>query len=215
MNGKLGYEAQLVNAAVTTSRAIVGFFNFEYRGEGQNLACRVGAVLRGSNEITWGEFLCIADVTIKNSPLWKSNPRQQLGYLQVKNWARLYTPGAMLGVYSVDELEDADVIKDTPRYQQPQMIAQAPNASASTPRYAAPQQRTAPPSQPHDANSNVISESQAKRLYAIGKERNLTNDEMSYVCFKMCGVNSSREIPRDKYDAVVQAFETAETGKLL
>ena len=46
-------------------------------------------------------------ITTKNSPLWKTNPKQQLGYLQVKNWARQYCPGAILGVYSDDELEQA------------------------------------------------------------------------------------------------------------
>ena len=44
-------------------------------------------------------------MTTKNSPLWKTNPKQQLGYLQVKNWARLYCPGAILGVYTPDEFE--------------------------------------------------------------------------------------------------------------
>jgi hypothetical protein len=105
VSGRLGYEAQLVNAVVGQSNAIRGAFRYEYRGEGQALECRVGAVLRGEEDITWGEWLKNSDVTTRNSPLWKVNPKQQLGYLQVKNWARLYCPGAILGVYSVDELE--------------------------------------------------------------------------------------------------------------
>jgi hypothetical protein len=64
--------------------AIVGRFHYEYQGEGANVACRVGAVIRGEKEITWNEFLSAATVTTKNSPLWKTNPKQQLGYLQVK-----------------------------------------------------------------------------------------------------------------------------------
>jgi hypothetical protein len=63
--------------------------------------------------------------------------------------------------------------------------------------------------------ANVISEAHAKRLYAIGKGRGFTNDEMSFLCFQESGVNSSREIPREKYDAVVAAFESAEPGKIL
>jgi hypothetical protein len=107
VNGALGYEAQLVNAVVQSSGAIEGRFHYEYRGEGARIECRVGAVIKGEQEITWNEWLCAADVTTKNSPLWKTNPKQQLGYLQVKNWARAYTPGALLGVYSVDELQDS------------------------------------------------------------------------------------------------------------
>lgn len=105
VNGTLGYEAQLVNAVLQSSGAIVGRFHYEYQGQGPQLSCRVGAIPKGEAEVVWGEWLCISDVTIKNSPLWKTNPKQQLGYLQVKNWGRLYAPGAILGVYTPDELE--------------------------------------------------------------------------------------------------------------
>lgn len=108
VSGRLGYEAQLVNAVVQASSAIRGSFHYEYRGAGNDLECRVGAVLRGQSDITWGEWLRNGDVTTRNSPLWKVNPKQQLGYLQVKNWARLYTPGSILGVYTPDELEAID-----------------------------------------------------------------------------------------------------------
>jgi hypothetical protein len=101
VSGRLGYEAQLVNAVVQQSNAIRGAFHYEYQGD----ACRVGAVLRGEANVTWGEWLSAATVTTKNSPLWKTNPKQQMGYLQVKNWARLYAPGSILGVYTPDELE--------------------------------------------------------------------------------------------------------------
>lgn len=108
VSGKLGYEAQLVNAVVQASGQIRGGFKYEFSGEGEKLQCRVGAVLRGDTDVTWGEWLAIAAVTTKNSPLWKTNPKQQLAYLQTKNWSRLYCPGAILGIYSDDELIDAD-----------------------------------------------------------------------------------------------------------
>lgn len=105
VSGTLGYEAQLVNAVIGASGAIHGAFEYEYRGDGGAMECRVGAVLRGKSAVTWGEWLCVSLVTTKNSPLWKTNPKQQLGYLQVKNWARAYAPGAILGVYTTDELD--------------------------------------------------------------------------------------------------------------
>lgn len=113
VNGTLGYEAQLVNAVLQSTGAIVGDFEYEYQGSGPNdLKCRVGAIPRGKTEIKWGEWLSITEVTTKNSPLWKTNPRQQMGYLQVKNWARAFKPGAILGVYTPDELEASSGIKD-------------------------------------------------------------------------------------------------------
>lgn len=107
VNGVLGYEAQLVNAVIQSSNAIKGNFSYEYQGDGSQMSCRVGAVINGTDKITWGEWLKSSDVTTKNSPLWKTNPKQQMGYLQVKNWARLYCPGAILGVYTAEELEES------------------------------------------------------------------------------------------------------------
>lgn len=111
VNGTLGYEAQLVNAVVQASGMITGRFHYEYADEGANLRCRVGAVLAGEQHITWGEWLCRKDVTVQNSPVWKTNPKQQMGYLQLKNWVRLYCPGAILGVYTAEELQDAPPIE--------------------------------------------------------------------------------------------------------
>ena len=128
VSGRLGYEAQLVIAVVMNSGAIRGGFRFEYRGENGGLECRAGAVLRGESEITWGEWLRSADVTTKNSPLWKTNQRQQMGYLQAKNWSRLNVPGAILGVYSTDELEDA--------LPMPASAAPAPADKPALPAYA-------------------------------------------------------------------------------
>lgn len=106
VSGKLGYEAQLVNAVVSSSGAITGRFHYEYRGTGEAMECRVAAVLRGESELTWGEWLMLSSVTTRNSPLWKTNPKQQMGYLQLKNWARLYSPASIMGVYTVDELQE-------------------------------------------------------------------------------------------------------------
>jgi len=107
VGGKLGYEAQLVNAVVQNSGMIEGVFQYEYRGEGEQLQCRVGAVIKGEKVVTWNEWLTLADVKIRNSPLWKTNIPQQIGYLQLKNWVRKYTPGPLLGVYTPDEIPTA------------------------------------------------------------------------------------------------------------
>lgn len=125
VSGRLGYEAQLVIAVVQASGSVQGAFHYEYQGDGGSLQCRVGAQLRGHDSVTWGEWLSIANVTTKNSPLWKTNPKQQMGYLQAKNWARLYCPGAILGVYTPDELEVLPPVGQTPRNAPPAVVAQA------------------------------------------------------------------------------------------
>ncbi|MFJ5469439.1 RecT family recombinase [Pectobacterium carotovorum] len=117
VNGQLGYEAQLVNAVVTSSSAVRGRFKYEYGGDWEKIVgkkdgrdesglfIRVGAILRGEQEITWGEPVYLADITTRNSPLWKTAPKQQITYLAVKYWARLYCPEVIMGVYSPDEIE--------------------------------------------------------------------------------------------------------------
>lgn len=105
VNEHLGYEAQLVNAVVQSSNAITGRFHYEFKGNSPGMECRVGAILRGESEVTWGEWMNENKVTTKNSPLWKTNPKQQMAYLQCKNWSRLYSPGSILGVYTPDEFD--------------------------------------------------------------------------------------------------------------
>ncbi|WP_206834553.1 RecT family recombinase [Marinobacterium iners] len=111
VNGTLGYEAQLVNAVISSSRAIQGRFKYEYGGDWLNESkkdawVRTGAVLAGETDITWGEPVYLHTITTKNSPLWKTNPKQQAAYLAVKYWARMYCPDVILGVYTPDELHD-------------------------------------------------------------------------------------------------------------
>lgn len=139
VNGQLGYEAQLVNAVITSSSAIHGRFHYRYGGDwsrctrtkevsrektGKNgkytvtervrdwtdedeegLYVEVGAILRGESEITWDKPLYLSQVVTRNSPLWVSKPDQQIAYLGVKYWARLYCPHVILGVYTPDEVE--------------------------------------------------------------------------------------------------------------
>lgn len=117
VNGALGYEAQLYNALITSSKVVHGRFKYEYGGDWakivgkkdgrdeSGLFVRVGAVLRGETGVTWGEPIYLADITTRNSPLWKTAPKQQIGYLAVKYWARTYCPEVTMGVYDKEDLE--------------------------------------------------------------------------------------------------------------
>ena len=105
VNGSLTFEAQLVNAVVQSSGFISGRFHYQWDGAGADRKCRAGAKIKGEDEITWGTWSVSSSQPIKNSPLWKSDPDQQLAYLSVKKWARLYCPHAIQGVYTPDEME--------------------------------------------------------------------------------------------------------------
>jgi len=136
VNGNLGYEAQLVNAVITSSTAIEGRFHYEYsdgpwivqssnKSSGANGGdkwvtnnvnesdmMRCGAKLKGEDEIQWGEWLYPAAVKVRNSPLWwqsGAGVKQQCAYLALKYWARMYAPQVIMGVYTSDELDEREL----------------------------------------------------------------------------------------------------------
>ncbi|OOR86726.1 hypothetical protein B0181_11520 [Moraxella caviae] len=143
-NGILAYEAQLVNAVVNTRAPVESNLQYEWFGPWDNLLGKtkksesksgraishqdwdksletqvgvtVSATLKGETqprELT----LLLAQAETRNSPLWVSDPRQQLAYLAAKRWARLHVPEVLLGVYTPDELENREmkVVNETPQ----------------------------------------------------------------------------------------------------
>ncbi len=70
----------------------------------KGVGIRVSATLVGESQprvLT----LQMSQASVRNSTLWADDPQQQLFYLAQKRWARKYTPGVILGLYSPDELE--------------------------------------------------------------------------------------------------------------
>lgn len=115
VNGTLGYEAQLVNAVVSSSNLLATRLNYRWDGDwsrvsgktdkSPSLTVTVWATLKGESEpreLT----ISMAQAGVRNSPLWEQDPRQQLAYLCVKRWARLNAPDVLLGVYTPDELQE-------------------------------------------------------------------------------------------------------------
>lgn len=118
VNGVISYEAQLITAVINTRSGIKGRLKYEFAGEGDNLTCTVTGIL-DDTECTYISPE-IRNITPKNSPLWKSDTQQQLGYYSARAWARRYCPEVMLGVY---DREEAEQIRDiTPRNDKPTIL---------------------------------------------------------------------------------------------
>ncbi|MGF6936821.1 hypothetical protein OKW41_005983 [Paraburkholderia sp. UCT70] len=137
VSGTLGYEAQLVNAVITARAPVTGRINYEWFGEWdriagrfkevparnnpdekrivrdwtiedeQGLGVRVWATFRGEAEPRELRLL-LSQAGVRNSPLWGQDPKQQLAYLAVKRWSRLYCPDVILGVYTPDEIDEGE-----------------------------------------------------------------------------------------------------------
>lgn len=131
--GQLGYEAQLVNAVVTSIAPIEGRMDFNFIGDWGKI---LGRVKEMKSEKTGGKYYLAnwntADeqglgvevyATLKGesrprvvtimlsqcyprfSTQWATDPQQQITYVGAKKWARRYCPDVILGVYTPDEME--------------------------------------------------------------------------------------------------------------
>jgi hypothetical protein len=130
--GALGYEAQLVNAVITTLAPIKTRPEFEFFGdwskiigkveerksdkggkyyvatwkkedeEGLGVRCR--ATFIGESEPREVECL-LTQCYPRFSTQWATDPQQQITYAAVRKWGRRYSPDVILGVYTPEELE--------------------------------------------------------------------------------------------------------------
>jgi hypothetical protein len=103
VNDRLAYEAQLVAAVVNTRAPIAKAPDYSFSGEGPTRRCKVVVRMLDGSELPY-ETPEFQNITTKNSPLWKADPDQQLGYFAIRSWARRHTPEVILGVYTPDEV---------------------------------------------------------------------------------------------------------------
>ena len=134
IKGKIGYEAQLVNAVVTCHAPIEGRLSYTYsegwerilgktrtvKGEKgdykvqdwkpqdeEGLWCEVAATLHGEQQPRTLRVYMV-QAWPRQSTNWANDPKQQLAYTAVKRWARLHCPDVLLGIYTPEELKQPE-----------------------------------------------------------------------------------------------------------
>lgn len=113
VSDRIAYEAQLIAAVVNTRSGLQGRLKYDFAGDGQNLVCTVVGIIDGEEYSYQSPRL--GDIRPQNSPLWKTDPRQQIGYYSARSWARRFVPEVILGVYDRDELQlDSHEVNLTP-----------------------------------------------------------------------------------------------------
>jgi hypothetical protein len=131
-SGALGYEAQLINAVVSTRAPIKSRPDFEFFGDWQKilgkveekkndngkkyyvsawdkkdeqgLGVRCWATFKGETEPREVDVL-LAQCWPRFSTQWATDPQQQITYAAVRKWARRYAPDVILGVHTTEELD--------------------------------------------------------------------------------------------------------------
>ena len=107
VNDRLVYESALYQAVVTKRAPIKGRMRYTFSGEGETRQCKVTAELSDGSGIVDYESPKFSRIQPKNSPLWKHDPDQQLIYYSVRAFARRHFADVMLGIQTVDEIQDS------------------------------------------------------------------------------------------------------------
>jgi len=122
INGKLGYEAQLVAAVINTNAPIVDRIKYDTIGDWDKYfksekKLEDGLAIKAYAELKSGviveKTVYLSTVLTRNSTNWKSDPQQQLSYQAAVRLARQHFPEVLLGVYLPDELEGIEPIEHT------------------------------------------------------------------------------------------------------
>ncbi|MFW6341401.1 MAG: recombinase RecT [Halothiobacillaceae bacterium] len=105
VHGRLCFEGKLVAAVLRSMGAIEGRLEYDIQGSGQSAKITVTGTPRGGKpvELTGS----VAQWKTSNSN-WQSMPETMLVYRGTRQWARLYAPEAILGVYTPDEIEEVE-----------------------------------------------------------------------------------------------------------
>lgn len=106
---KMAYQAQLIAALVHRSPMLTGRLKYEFFGSGAQRYVRVTGKVKGVKQPLEYVSPTIGQIKVKNSPLWFTDPDQQLAYYGARAWARRHMQEALMGVYAVEEMIQEEV----------------------------------------------------------------------------------------------------------
>jgi len=122
---RIAFESQLVHAVIEARAPIKNRLRSEIIGEGMQRKCRVWGTFIGEDkphefisETLESRIKAIGRNEygkVKGSPLWDTKPDLQLFYDASRDWAREHCPEVLGGVYTLDELPDAEPVDVTPK----------------------------------------------------------------------------------------------------
>lgn len=135
--------------------------------------------------------------------MWRKMPRVMLGKCAESQALRKAFPRQLAGLYSFEEMEQADIVQqpDRPPIQKPQAKQETPKEPASSTTGDKPE-----PDGPY------ITEAQAKRFWAIAKASDRTDEQIHVWLKDHYGINSTVKIPKAMYDKICTNVSAREPG---
>ncbi len=158
VNDRVCFESQLIHAVIEQRAPLTGRLRHKFSGEGPTRRCTVWGSIRGESEPFEFTSPPFDQIQPKNSPLWKSKPDLQLYYNASRDWARMYFPDVILGVYSDDEIDSTFV--DTAA--RPEVVAKIPRtlddvaAARTSAETATPERKADPEPQPAEPGAAFV-----------------------------------------------------------
>lgn len=107
VNDILAYDSLTIHAIIEKFAPLKYRLRPKFEGEGDDRTCTVTGHFKGELDPLDYTTPQLGQINPKNSPLWKSDPDQQLWYFATRRWAKRYCPDILLGAYAVDELLDS------------------------------------------------------------------------------------------------------------
>ena len=127
VNGNLSYESQVLSAIINSKAPIKERPDITFRGEDTDRVCIVEVELL-SGKTRQVESPKLRKIHPQNSPLWKSDPDQQLSYYTLRLMARRYFPEILLGVFDIEEAASIAPKDVTP--SRPEMASRLESSAA-------------------------------------------------------------------------------------
>ena len=128
-------EGQLTHAIIEARAPITKRLEVWYDGEGDDRICYVAGTFRGEDSPREHRSPRLGDrkpqpqtrrnregetyETTSGSPLWQTKPDVQLFYDTSRDWARIYCPDVIMGIYSKEEMEAVGYSPITPSGKAP------------------------------------------------------------------------------------------------
>jgi hypothetical protein len=110
VNDVLSFESQVIHAIIEKFAPLKQRLRVRYEGEGAHRKATIIGHIKGELDPLEYESPEIGSITPKNSPLWKTDPDQQLFYLASQRWCKRYCPDILLGIHDVEQVQDAPSI---------------------------------------------------------------------------------------------------------
>lgn len=110
VNDILCFESQVIHAVIEKFAPLKERLRPRYEGEGAKRMVIISGHIKGELDPLEYESPEIGNISPKNSPLWKTDPDQQLFYLASQRWCKRYCPDILLGIHDIDQVDDAPPI---------------------------------------------------------------------------------------------------------